>query len=111
MLFTITFPWSAAAAVVRAWQDWAPTADAQLWSTVKLLGGSRHTTPTVTVTGTWTGSKTGADASVDGFIRATGATPASHTARQLTYGSAMAALGGSGQRVSEAATSSIGARS
>jgi hypothetical protein len=108
LLFDIVFPWSSAAAVVRAWQDWAPTADRQLWSTLKLLNGSRHTAPTVTVTGVWTGSKTGADASVDGFVRATGATPSSHTARQMTYGDAMSALAGKPQRVSESATSSIG---
>jgi FAD/FMN-containing dehydrogenase len=108
LLFRITFPWSAAAAVVRAWQDWAPTADRQLWSTLKLLNGSRHTAPTVTVTGVWTGAKTGADASVDGFVRATGATPLAHTAQELTYGAAMAALAGTPQRVSQAATSSVG---
>lgn len=108
LLFSITFAWSAAAAVVRAWQDWAPTADPELWSTLKLLNGSRHTAPTVTVTGVWTGSKTGADTTVDGFIAATGAKPLAHTARQLTYGAAMSALAGNPQRVSEAATSSIG---
>ncbi len=108
LLFQIAFPWSAAADVVRAWQDWAPKADRQLWSTLKLLGGSRHSTPSVTVTGTWTGAKSGADSSVDGFIQATGATPTSHTATELTYGQAMAQLAGKAQRVSEAATSSIG---
>ncbi|GAA3341723.1 FAD-binding oxidoreductase [Curtobacterium pusillum] len=108
LLFRITFPWSAAAAVVRAWQDWAPTADPKLWSTLKLLNGSRHTAPTVTVTGVWTGAKAGADASVDGFIGATGAKPLAHTAQQLTYGAAMSTLAGKAQRVSQAATSSIG---
>ncbi|WIB70754.1 FAD-binding protein [Curtobacterium sp. MCBD17_026] len=108
LLFTITFAWSAAAAVVRAWQDWAPTADRELWSSLKLLNGSRHTAPTVTVTGVWTGSKTGADASVDGFVRSTGAKPLAHTADELAYGAAMSALAGRPQRVSEAATSSIG---
>lgn len=110
LLFSIVFPWSAAAAVVRAWQDWAPVADPQLWSTLKLLNGTRHTAPTVTVTGVWTGAKTGADASVDGFIAATGATPTSHTADELSYGDAMVRLAGAPQRVSEAATSSIGGR-
>ncbi|OII11447.1 hypothetical protein BIU97_05995 [Curtobacterium sp. MCBA15_009] len=108
LLFTITFAWSAAAAVVRAWQDWAPTADPELWSTLKLLNGSRHTAPTVTVTGVWTGSKTGADTTVDGFIAATGAKPLAHTGQELTYGAAMSALAGKPRRVSEAATSSIG---
>ena len=110
LLFHLTFPWSAAAAVVRAWQDWAPTADRRLWSTLKLLAGTRHASPTVSVTGVWTGPKTGADATVDGFVRATGAKPLAHTAQQLTYGAAMVALAGRSQRVSEAATSSIGTR-
>ncbi|GGK94991.1 FAD/FMN-containing dehydrogenase [Curtobacterium luteum] len=108
LLFELAFPWSAAAAVVRAWQDWAPTADDELWSTLKLLNGSRHTTPSITVTGVWTGSKTGADASVDGFVAATGARPTRHTAEQMSYGTAMSTLAGKPQRVSEAATSSIG---
>ncbi|WP_413600560.1 FAD-binding oxidoreductase [Curtobacterium sp. Curtsp57] len=108
LLFSIVFPWSAARDVVRAWQDWAPKADPALWSTLKLLAGSRHSAPTVTVTGTWTGEKSGADTSVDGFITATGVTPTTHTATELTYGQAMAQLGGKPQRVSQAATSSIG---
>ena len=108
LLFELAFPASAAADVVRAWQDWAPTADDELWSTLKLLGGSRHSSLSVTVTGVWTGSKTGADASVDGFIAATGVKPTRHTAEQLSYGAAMSALAGKPQRVSEAATSSIG---
>ncbi|PCN47280.1 twin-arginine translocation pathway signal protein [Curtobacterium sp. 'Ferrero'] len=108
LLFDLAFPWSSAADVVRAWQDWAPSADDELWSTLKLLNGSRHSRPAVTVTGVWTGSKTGADASVDAFIAATGATPIRHTAEQMSYGAAMDALAGKPQRVSEAATSSIG---
>ncbi|MGN7192102.1 FAD-binding oxidoreductase [Curtobacterium sp. MCBA15_004] len=109
LLFRITFPWSAAAAVVRAWQDWAPTADRRLWSTLKLLGGARHTGgPSVAVSGVWTGPESGADASVDGFIAATGVTPTQHTADETTYGEAMRRLAGKPVRVSEAATSSIG---
>lgn len=110
LLFSIVFPWSAAAAVVRAWQDWAPVADRRLWSTLKLLNGTRHSAPTVTVTGVWTGPERGADASVDAFVAATGATPTSHTADELTYGAAVVRLAGTPQRVSEAATSSIGTR-
>ena len=109
LMFELAFPWSSAAQVVAAWQRWAPEADPRLWSTLKLLGGSRHSGgPAVTVSGTWTGAKTGADASVDGFIAATGATPLRHTATQLGYGDAMRTYAGTGARESEAATSSIG---
>lgn len=111
LLFELMFPWSAAAGVVAAWQRWAPTADRKLWSSLKLLGGSRHPDgPAVIVVGTWTGEKSGADASVDAFIAETGATPLSHTATQYSYGDAMRANAGGTARVSEAATSSIGSR-
>lgn len=125
-MFTLVFPWSAARAVVLAWQDWAPTADPDLWSSLKLLGGSRHAAgPTVTVSGTWAGVDGGADDLVNGFIASVGTTPSTHTATMHSYGDAMAAeagclrtpvgqchtgAGGALQRVSEAATSSIGNR-
>jgi FAD/FMN-containing dehydrogenase len=111
LMFQVTFPWSAAAKVVAAWQRWAPKADPKLWSSLKLLGGSLHPSgPIVAVSGTWTGTKTGADASVDGFVTSTGATPLTHTATATTYGGAMRAYAGNGSRVSEAATSSIGSQ-
>jgi FAD/FMN-containing dehydrogenase len=111
LMFGVSFPWSSAAAVVAAWQRWAPTADRKLWSSLKLLAGSRHPDgPSVTVSGTWTGPKTGADASVDGFIRDTGVRPLGHTAVEAGFGEAMRRYAGAGARVSEAATSSIGSR-
>ncbi len=111
LLFQVAFPWSAAAAVVAAWQRWAPDADRRLWSSLKLLGGARHPSgPSVTVSGTWTGPRSGADASVDGFVRDVGAAPLSHTAVQVGYGDAMRRLAGNGARVSESATSSIASR-
>ncbi|GAA4167608.1 FAD-binding oxidoreductase [Gryllotalpicola koreensis] len=111
LMFELTFPWSAAAGVVSAWQSWAPQADRRLWSSLRLLAGSRHPGgPTVTVSGTWTGAKTGADASVDAFVRATGAAPLTHVATQRSYGDAMRAYAGGTARVSESATSSIGSQ-
>ena len=110
-MFGVTFPWSSAAEVVAAWQRWAPAADRRLWSSLKLLAGSRHPSgPSVTVSGTWTGPRTGADAAVDGFIRETGARPLAHTAIATTYADAMRRYAGNGARASEAATSSIGSR-
>ncbi|MFZ7089325.1 FAD-binding oxidoreductase [Curtobacterium sp. RRHDQ10] len=109
LVFALTFPWSAAADVVAAWQRWAPTADAHLWSSLKLLAGSQHGSgPVVVVSGTWTGTKSGADASVDGFIADVGTQPSSHVATESSYADAMRAEAGTGARVSESATSSIG---
>lgn len=111
LLFELVFPWSAAGAVVAAWQEWAPDADRRLWSTLKLLAGSKHPSgPVIAVSGTWTGEKTGADASVDGFIADVGTAPVVHTATEESYGDAMRLLAGSAARASESATSSIGSR-
>lgn len=41
--------------VILAWQKWAPNADPRLWSTLKLLSGGRHKSPTIQLTATWTG--------------------------------------------------------
>jgi len=51
------FPFSAAAALIANWQNWAPSSDPRNWSTLKLLGGlAKHPTgPSLSVSGTWTG--------------------------------------------------------
>jgi len=51
------FPFSAAAALIANWQNWAPASDPRNWSTLKLLGGlAKHPGgPSLSVSGTWTG--------------------------------------------------------
>jgi len=51
------FPFSAAAALIANWQNWAPDSDPRNWSTLKLLGGAaKHPDgPSLSVSGTWTG--------------------------------------------------------
>ena len=52
----LQWPLSAAPQVIAAWQSWAPDADARLWSTLKGLGGAKHTGgPILLLSGTWTG--------------------------------------------------------
>jgi FAD/FMN-containing dehydrogenase len=52
----LQWPISAAPQVISAWQGWAPTADARLWSTLKALGGQKHTGgPILLLSATWTG--------------------------------------------------------
>jgi len=54
--FYLSWPISAATQVIQAWQTWGPSADARLWSTLKVLGGATHPSgPTILVAGTWTG--------------------------------------------------------
>lgn len=122
-MFVLTWPWSAAADVVSAWQDWAPTADDALWSTTKLLGGTTHASgPAITVSGTWTGGESAFEAQLAPFLAAVGTPPTSNTATRHTYLDAMLRYagcadepaskcttgpGGVLSRVSESGTSSM----
>jgi FAD/FMN-containing dehydrogenase len=122
-MFALSWPWSSAAAVVDAWQSWAPQADDALWSTAKLLGGTTHPSgPVVTVSGTWTGDESAFEAQLAPFLAAVGTAPTTNTATRRTYLDAMlryagcadepastctTAPGGVLQRVSESGASSM----
>jgi hypothetical protein len=55
-LFTFDWPWSAAAAMVAAWQNWAPRAPDELWSNCLLLGtGNKNAGPVARVNGAYVG--------------------------------------------------------
>ncbi len=67
--FYLEWPFSGAEAVLDAWQQWAPTADARLWSTIKALGGDEHPdTPLLLVSGTWTGPTSELDGQLAGLL-------------------------------------------
>jgi len=52
----LQWPVAALPEVIAAWQAWAPSADARLWSTLKVLGGKKHASgPVVLCSVTWTG--------------------------------------------------------
>lgn len=56
--FTLTWPWSSAAAVVNAWQSWAPTAADELWSNCVLLtNNDKSSGPIVEINGVYVGSE------------------------------------------------------
>jgi FAD/FMN-containing dehydrogenase len=89
--FFYQWPVSAAASVIAAWQEWAPTADARLWSTLKVLGGAAHPSGAVVMlSGTWVGA--GAPP-VAAFL-AKVPRPGVSSARTRTYGQAMAGYAG-----------------
>lgn len=55
-LFTLRWPWSAAASVVNAWQHWAPQGPDELWSNCVLLTSSnKAANPIVLVNGVYVG--------------------------------------------------------
>lgn len=56
-LFTFTWPWNSAAAVVNAWQNWAPHAPDELWSNCVLIApADKGTAPFVVVNGVYVGN-------------------------------------------------------
>ncbi|WP_167587281.1 FAD-dependent oxidoreductase [Kineococcus rubinsiae] len=85
-VFALRWGFEQAAAVLAAWQEWAPAAPRELWSTCKLLvgpGGAK-----VQVSGAWTG--TGAlDGPLRGLLAALPA-PVARSRRALGYAAAMA---------------------
>ncbi len=55
-LFTLNWPWSSAANMVNAWQNWAPHTPDELWSNCLLLGtGSKNSNPIARVNGVYVG--------------------------------------------------------
>lgn len=89
-MFFLSWPMSSAASVITAWQDWAPTADSRLWSTLKLLGGTRHPSgPQLTVSGTWVGDAAALDGRLAPFLAAVGPAPSTRQAATHSYGDAM----------------------
>lgn len=61
--------------VILAWQTWAPSADPRLWSTLKLLSGTRHRSPTIQLTATWTGPAPDFDGQLAGLHDTAGVLP------------------------------------
>ena len=56
-LFTLRWPWSSAAAVVDAWQHWAPQAPDEIWSNCLLQAtGDKSADPIIQVNGVYVGA-------------------------------------------------------
>jgi FAD/FMN-containing dehydrogenase len=63
--FSMNWPWSQAARVIAAWQNWAPHAPDQLWSNMHLAAAPGGTTPSIGVGGTYIGSAADAAKQID----------------------------------------------
>jgi len=93
-MFSLSWPFARAAEVIAAWQDWAPKADPQLWSTLKLLNGPKYgSNPGLFVSGTWLGAPGDLNAQFAPFLAKAGA-PASNLRGTHTYLSAMMSYAG-----------------
>ncbi|TXN31382.1 FAD-binding oxidoreductase [Lacisediminihabitans profunda] len=93
-MFSLSWAFASASAVITAWQAWAPAADARLWSTLKLLNGPAYTAgPRVFVSGTWLGDPAALDSVLAPFLASAGA-PRTRGVSQHSYRDAMASYAG-----------------
>ena len=103
----LEWPFSAASQVIDAWQQWAPSADERLWSTLKALGGEEHPgAPTVRLSGTWTGATSAFDRQLAGLLDQVPA-PTTRVSHTRGYLEAMRVFAGSAAREAFAATSHV----
>ncbi|MDX6372674.1 MAG: hypothetical protein QOD98_1662 [Nocardioidaceae bacterium] len=90
----LQWPVSALPQVIGAWQAWAPTADARLWSTLKVLGGQKHASgPIVLCSVTWTGPSSAFEGQLAGLLT-DAPTPAVSTRATRSYRAAMFSYAG-----------------
>jgi FAD/FMN-containing dehydrogenase len=85
----LSWPWSKAAAVVRAWQAWAPSAPDQLWANLHLLvwaDGRTQLGSTV--------NYLGPQSELSGLIDRLGVAPASSSLHTRSYLETMQVMGG-----------------
>ena len=77
-LFTLDWPWSSAANVVNAWQNWAPQAPDELWSNCLLLTtGEKGSNPIIRVNGVYTGDVSPLNSLLQQLISRVGIAPLS----------------------------------
>jgi len=90
----LQWPISAAAQVIEAWQQWAPSADPGLWSTLKALGGQKHTGgPILLLSGTWSGSPGALDGQLAGLLNHV-PKPSTDSRKSQSYRDAMLSFAG-----------------
>jgi FAD/FMN-containing dehydrogenase len=77
VLFFLSWPWSQAARVISAWQNWAPHAPDALWSNLHLSAAPGGSVPSIQVGGTYLGSISGAAAQLEKLYAAAGSHPSS----------------------------------
>ena len=76
-LFYLTWSWPQAAAVITAWQAWAPSGPDELWSNLHLTAASGGPEPAISVGGTYAGTTAGLQVLLGRLYAAAGSQPAS----------------------------------
>lgn len=84
----LTWPWSKAAAVLRAWQEWGPTQPDEIWSSIHFSAAPGRT-PTVSVSAFSLGTYGDLQNAVDRLADRAGANARSVSLRRRSYVDAM----------------------
>ncbi|GAA3488205.1 MULTISPECIES: FAD-binding oxidoreductase [Streptomyces] len=84
----LTWPWSKAAAVLTAWQEWGPAQPDEIWSSAHFSAGAGGGTPTVNVTACSLGSRSALADALDRLTARAGA-PRSSSLRTTPHLDAM----------------------
>ncbi|MEU6258976.1 FAD-binding oxidoreductase [Streptomyces sp. NPDC047043] len=87
----VTWPWSKAAAVVKAWQEWGPDQPDEIWSSCHLENGG---SPTVSVAAFSIGTYGDLQNAIDRLVSRVGSPARSATLKRHTYEGAMEAYAG-----------------
>jgi hypothetical protein len=91
-LFTLAWPWAAAAEVLAAWQGWSPAAPKELWSNCQLLvtGQVAGQSPyALKVTGVYAGPTAACSSALAPLLTAVGSAPSSQFVGPESYLNAM----------------------
>lgn len=89
VLFYLQWPWSAAAAVLAAWQRWAPAGPDELWSNLHLSATPGGGLPQISVGGTVAGQTAQAQELLGRLYAAVGLPPSSAFVQSEPYLTAM----------------------
>lgn len=90
-VFALCFPPGSVAAVLGAWQYWAPGAPDELWSTCVISSG---TPPSARVSGCFIGAPDATAPLLEGLVRAVGTSPTSRSVAAKSYWGAMCYFAG-----------------
>jgi FAD/FMN-containing dehydrogenase len=91
----LRWPFEHAAAVIAAWQGWAPHADPSLWSTLKLLNGTKYAAgPGLFLSGTWIGDPDALTGALAPLLRAVDTPPSARSSQTRSYLDAMMGYAG-----------------
>ncbi len=88
-LFTLRFPWAAAADVLPAWMTWIDGAPDALWSNCILSTAPGNAGPSISIGGIWGGARAGVAPLIAQLVTQSGSTPTTNFLETIPLAHAM----------------------